>query len=97
MILKDEIINRTLVIRQNKAVSTLKGCFVVKNYVAMKDKKKLEVFLKVIQRVFDKTPEMQEVIDAQMLDVPAEECVSPEQEFFYFYISLLLTLQLFVP
>ena len=63
----------------------------------MKDKKKLEVLLKVIQRVFDKTPEMQEVIDIQMIDVPAEECVSPEQAFFYFYISLLLTLQLFVP
>ena len=32
----------------------------------MKDKKKLEMLLRVIQKVYDKNPEMQEVIDASM-------------------------------
>ena len=50
----------------------------------MKDKKKLDVLLKVIQRIYDKNTEMQEVIDAMMLEVCTEEGVSPEKIFFYF-------------
>ena len=47
----------------------------------MKDKKKHEILLKVIQRIFDKNPETQELIDASMMEVCAEEGVSPEQVF----------------
>ena len=48
----------------------------------MKDKKKLEVLLKFIQRTYDKNPKMQKVIDAPMIEVCAEDGVSPEQVFF---------------
>ena len=48
----------------------------------MKDKKKLKVLLKIIQRTYDKNPEMQKVVDASMIEVCAEEGVSPEQLFF---------------
>ena len=82
MILKDEIINRVLVIRENRAVSTLKKVVSqLRNYNVSKHKKS-EVLLKAIQRVYDKNPWMQEVIDASMTEVCAEEGVSPEQVFF---------------
>ena len=42
---------------------------VEKNYNTMKDKEKLEILLKVIQRIYDKNPEMQEVIDVSMIEV----------------------------
>ena len=58
----------------------------------MKDKKKHKILQKVIQRIYDKNPEMQEVIDASMIEVCTEESVSPEQVFFYFDFSLLLSL-----
>ena len=46
------------------------SCIVVeKNYNTMKDKEKLEILLKVIQRIYDKNPEMQEVIDVSMIEV----------------------------
>ena len=48
----------------------------------MKDKKKLEVLLKVIKRIYDKNPGTQEMIDASIIEVCAEEGVSPEQVFF---------------
>ena len=47
----------------NRAVSTLK------EYSAMKDEKKLEILLTVIQRIYDKNPEMQEVIDALIIEI----------------------------
>ena len=81
MILKDEIINK-IRIRQDRAVSTMK------NYDAMKDKKKLVVLLKVIQSVYHKNSGMQEVIDASVIKVCAEEGVSPEQVFFILLFSL---------
>ena len=57
MILKDEIINEILVIKQNRAVSTLKKVISwPKSYNIMKNKKKLEVLFKVIQRIYDKNP-----------------------------------------
>ena len=34
----------------------------------MKDKEKLEILLKVIQRIYDKNPEMKEVIDVSMIE-----------------------------
>ena len=65
MILKDEIINKILVIRKNRAVSMAKKVpSQLKNYDAMKNRKKSEVLLEVIQRVYNKNPGMQEVIDA---------------------------------
>ena len=55
----------------------------------MKDKKKLEVLLKVIKRTYDKNPGTQEMIDASIIEVCAEEGVSPEQVFFVLLLSLL--------
>ena len=54
----------------------------------MKDKKKLEVSLKVIKRIYDKNPGMQEMIDASMIEVCTEEGVSPERLFFILLLSL---------
>ena len=56
----------------------------------MKDKKKLDVLLKVIKRIYDKDPGMQEMIDASMMEVCAEEGVSPEQVFFYFAVVFII-------
>ena len=41
-----------------------------------------------MQIVYDKNPEMREVIDASMIEVYAEEDVSPEQGFFILSLSL---------
>ena len=54
----------------------------------MKDKKKLEVLLKVIRRLYDKIPGVQEMTDALMTEIYAEEDVSPEQIFFILLLSL---------
>ena len=56
----------------------------------MKAKKKLEVLLKVIQRTYDKNPERQKVIHASMIEVCAEESVSPELVFFLFFLCYCL-------
>ena len=89
MILKDEIINKILVIRQNRVVSTFKKVILqLKSYNIVKNKKKLEVLLKVIQRIYDKNPGMQEMTGASMKDVSADEGVSPEQVFFILLLSL---------
>ena len=48
----------------------------------MKDNKRVKVLLKVIKRIYHQNPEMQKVIDASMVEVCAEEGVSPEQLFF---------------
>ena len=50
----------------------------------MKDNKRDKVLLKVIQRIYDKNPEIQEVVEASMIEVCAEESVFPEHVFFYF-------------
>ena len=50
----------------------------------MNEKKKLEVLLQVIKKIYDKNLGMQEVIDASMIEACAEEGVSPEQFFFFF-------------
>ena len=51
----------------------------LKDCQAMKDKKKLEVLLllKVIMRIDHKNPGIQEIIDASMIEVCAEESISP--------------------
>ena len=44
------------------------------------------MLLKVIKRIYDKNPAMQEMIDALMIELCAEEDVSTEQVFFYFAV-----------
>ena len=46
------------------------------------------MLLQVMQIVYDKNPGMREVIDASMIEVYAEEDVSPEQDFFILLLSL---------
>ena len=44
----------------------------------MKDRKKIEILLKVIARVYTKSPGMQKLIDRPMKDICKEEGVSLE-------------------
>ena len=39
----------------------------------MKDKKRIEVLLKVIKRIYDQNPEMQELTDVSMVELCPEE------------------------
>ena len=59
----------------------------------MKDKKKFEVLLKVLQNFFNENPKMQEVIDVSMVEIRAEEGVSPEQVLFFLLFLMLSFLQ----
>ena len=56
----------------------------------MKDRNNLEVLLKVIKRIYDKNPGMQEMLDASMVEVCAEECESAEHVFFYFAVVIII-------
>ena len=58
----------------------------------MKEKKKSQGIIKVIQGIYDKNPEMQEVIDTLIIEVCVEEGLSLEHVFFYFTFSLLMSL-----
>ena len=58
----------------------------------MKKNKRVKVLLKVTQRTCNKIQEIQEVIDASMIEVCAEEGISSELAFLYFAFSLLLSL-----
>ena len=55
----------------------------------MKDKKIIKILLKVIERVYNKTPGMQTLTDESMVDICKEEGVSPEQLIFAFLCCLL--------
>ena len=50
----------------------------------MKDKRRIEILLKVIKESAKVILNSQELIDASMVDVCAEEDVSSKQVFFYF-------------
>ena len=50
----------------------------------MKDKKKVEILLKVIERVYTKSPEKQKLIDESMIDLCKEEIVIRKGIFFTF-------------
>ena len=63
-----------------------------KKYNTIKDKKKLQILLKVIQRIYDKNQKMQEVIDTSTKEVCTEEGVSLKQVSSYFDFSLLLSI-----
>ena len=61
--------------RNNKIVLTLK-----KKHI-MKDKKRIEILLKVIRRLHDKNPDMKKSNDSSVIDVCKEGGVTPEQVF----------------
>ena len=48
----------------------------------MKDNKRVKILLKIIQRICYKNLEIQDVINASMIELCPEEGVSPEQVFF---------------
>ena len=58
----------------------------------MKDKKKTEILLMVIGRVYTKNPGMQKLIKKSMTNICKEEGVLPEQVFFLFSLQLTLSL-----
>ena len=55
----------------------------------MKDKKRIEIPLKVIERIYSKSPGMQTLIEESMIDICKEKSVSLEQVFFAFLCCLL--------
>ena len=55
----------------------------------MKDNKRAKVLLKVIQRIYDKNQEIQEVIDASIIEVCAKEGVYPEVLFIFFFFGVV--------
>ena len=57
----------------------------------MKDNKRVKVLLNFIQIIYDKNPEIQQVVGTLMIEVCIEEDESPEQVFFFAF-SLLLSL-----
>ena len=69
--MKSYDINRTLktVVLKKKMVNFFDN---------MKDRKKIEILLKVIARVYTKSPGMQKLIDRSMKDICKEEGVSLE-------------------
>lgn len=71
---------------QNKIVSALK-----KDHIVKDKKKRIKMLLKVIESIYDKNPEMQDEIDASMVEVAPKEGVSPELVFFIlpFLLSFL--------
>ena len=52
-----------------------------------KDKEKIKILLKTIERVYTKNSGMQKLIDESMADVFKEDGVSPEQVFFVFAVG----------
>ena len=54
----------------------------------MKDKKRIEILLKVIERIYSKSPGMQTLIDESMIDICKEEGASTEQVFFAFCFAV---------
>ena len=49
---------------------------------AMKDKKRIEILLKFIKKVYDKNPDLQRLIKSSMVEICAEEGTSLQQVFF---------------
>ena len=56
----------------------------------MKNNKRVKVLLEVIQKVYDKNPEMQEVINASKIEICSEEDTFPEQVFFIAFIIMAI-------
>ena len=55
----------------------------------MKDKKRIEILLKVTERIYIKHPKIQESIDSVIVGVCAEEDVSPDQVFFLLFFVVI--------
>ena len=75
--------------RSNDFHRTLKKAVLKKFWLVFRltNNKRISVLLKVIQRIYDKISEMQEEMEASILEFWAEEGVSSEQTLF---ISLFL-------
>ena len=57
----------------------------------MKDKKKIEILSKVIERVYNKNPGIQKLIYESMLDICKEEGRSPEQVCIFAFLCFWLS------
>lgn len=51
----------------------------------MKDKKRTEILLKFIKRLYSESPNIQKSMDSLMIDIFKEEGVSPKQVFFILF------------
>ena len=56
----------------------------------MKDMKRMEMLLKVIERIYSKIPEMQTMINESMKDIREEDALSHKEVFFSLLFALLL-------
>ena len=57
----------------------------------MKDKKRTEILLKFIKKVYNENPDLQKLIDVSMVEVCAEEGVSNEQVFFLLLFFIVMS------
>ena len=55
----------------------------------MKDKKRIEILLNVIERVYSKNPGIQTFIEESIIDIRKDEEVSPKQVFFLLFFAFL--------
>ena len=53
-----------------------------------KDKKRIDILLKIVERSYSKSPGMQTLTDESMIDICKGEGVFPEQVFFAFLYCL---------
>ena len=60
----------------------------ISSFGNIKDKKGIEILLKVIERRYRKSPGMQKLKNESMIDVCKEEGVPTEQVFFYLLLGL---------
>ena len=54
----------------------------------MKEKTKIEILVKVIEKFYTKNPGMQKLIEKSMIDICKEESVSSEQVFFLLFFAV---------
>ena len=57
----------------------------------MRDNKTIEILLNVIEKIYDKNPEVPKLIDASIMEIGAEEIVSPKRVFvlLFFVVTFL--------
>ena len=56
----------------------------------MEDNNRVKVPVIVIQRIYNKNPETQEVIDMSMIEVCSKEGISPEQVVCFFFAAVFI-------
>ena len=54
----------------------------------MKEKTKIEILVKVIEKFYTKNPGMQKLIEKSMIDICKEESVLSEQVFFLLFFAV---------